>query len=179
MQMHNGSSDDSLRIGRHSADGDTLVFDPAQPAAGASNVAFFSLTQFRTRAFPPRIVEEMIEEVVDPQQRATAEALYHSWPDHKAEQDREAERAKEASTARRRDHILENHRRFLDALAVPYQGVQDSATRVTGGSRKRARSSCARCSTPLDDFLGMRCVACMGILCSCGACGCTAPRAAE
>ena len=178
MQLQNGSSDATLRIGRHSVDGDTLVFDPSQTSPGASNVALFSLTQFRTRAFPQRVVEAQIEEIVDPEQRAKAEALYHAWPTHKAERDREMEQAKEASGARRREHILENHRRFLEGNGVAYQGVQDSADKVTGGSRKRARSACSRCSTPLDDFVGLRCVACMSVLCSCGACACAPSRAA-
>lgn len=176
MQLQNDSSDAQLRIGRHSADGDTLVFDPAQSAPGASNVALFSLTQFRTRAFPQRVVEAQIEEIVDPVQRAKAEELYRTWPTHKAERDRELEQAKEASGERRREHILENHRRFMEGNAVAYQGVQDSATKVTGGSRKRARSACSRCTTPLDDFVGLRCVACGAVLCSCGACACAPAR---
>ena len=179
MHLQNDSSDATLRIGRHSADGDTLVFDPAQAGAGGSNVPLFSLTQFRTRAFPQRVVESQIEEIVDPEQRAAAEALYHTWPTLKAERDRELEQAKEASGVRRREHILENHRRFLQGNEVEYKGVQDSADKVTGGSRKRARSSCTRCSSTLDDFVGLRCMACNGVLCSCGACACTQARGAE
>lgn len=179
MQLQNDSNDGVLRIGRHSVDGDTLVFDPANSAPGSANVALFSLTQFRTRAFPKRVVEAQIEEIVDPEQRAKAEALYHERTSLKAERDLELEKAQDASGARRREHTLENHRRFLAGNHVEYKGVQDSAEKVTGGSRKRARSACSRCTTPLDDFLGLRCVACGGVLCSCGACACAPPRTAE
>ena len=179
MHLQNDSNDGQLRIGRHAVDGDTLVFDPSQSAPGSPNVALFSLTQFRTRAFPQRVVESQVVEIVDPEQRAQAEARYRDWPTLKAELEKEKERAQEASGARRREHTLENHRRFLEGNQVEYKGVQDSATKVTGGSRKRARSACSRCTTPLDDFLGLRCAACGGVLCSCGACACAPPRPAE
>lgn len=179
MQLQNDSSDATLRIGRHSADGDTLVFDPKQSATDGSNVALFSLTQFRTRAFPQRVVEAQIEEIVDPELRAEAEARYRAWPTLKAERDRELEQAKEASGARRRDLIVENHRRFVEGNEVEYKGVQDSSEKVTGGSRKRARSSCTRCTSTLDDFAGLRCSACGAVLCSCGACACTPARGTE
>lgn len=179
MQLQNGSNDDGLRIGRHSVDGDTLVYDPARSAAGSTNVELFSLTQFRKRAFPQRVVEARIEEIVDPAQRAEAEARYRDWAALKAERDRELERAQETSVARRHEHILENHRRFLEGNGIAYQGVQDSATKVTGGSRKRPKSACSRCTTPLDDFVGLRCVACGAVLCSCGACACAPARGTE
>ena len=179
MQLQNDSSDATLRIGRHSADGDTLVFDPKQAQANGSHIPLFSLTQFRTRAFPPRVVESQIEEIVDPEQRAQAEARYKAWPTLKAERDRELEQAREVSDAQRRELILENHRRFLQGNDVAYKGVQDSADKVTGGSRKRARSTCTRCTSAVEDFAGLRCGACMAILCSCGACACAPARNAE
>jgi hypothetical protein len=179
MHLQNGSNDDGLRIGRHSADGDTLVFDPAHSKAGSTNVELFSLTQFRKRAFPQRVVESRIEEIVDPAQRAEAEARYRDWAALKAERDRELVLAQESSVTRRHEHIVENHRRFVEGNGVEYKGVQDSSEKVTGGSRRRPKSSCSRCTTALDDFAGLRCVACMAVLCSCGACACAPARGTE
>lgn len=166
------SNDGSLRIGRHSVDGDMLVLDPSLGSAPAANVTFFSLTHLRPRSFPRQIVESKIEEVTDDAQRASAEELYRTWPTLQAERALEVERTRAEDSARRRERILESHRRFVEATGVAFRGVQDSAVKVPPGSRRRARSSCQYCHTALDDFIGARCIGCSAVLCSCGACAC-------
>ncbi len=167
MELHTHTTEGGLRIGRHSVDGDTLVFDPALSSPGSTNVALFSLTEFRTRAFPPAFVASRIEEITDPEQREQAEKRYHSWPALKAERDLEMERLGAEGVLRRREQILEEHRLFVESRGVAYQGVKDT---VPGA--KRRRSACSRCGIPLDDFVGASCVGCGSVLCSCGACGC-------
>lgn len=171
MKLQN-DSDDRLWIGRHAADGDMLVHDPGQFSSVSSNVAFFSLTQFRQRAFPPEVVRKQIEEIVDPVERAEAEERYRSWPELKAERDREQERVHERELAQQREQIIQRHRGYVERRGIEYRGVQDSST----GSAKRVRSVCHVCTLALDDFVGARCVGCGSVLCSCGACACGAPR---
>jgi hypothetical protein len=170
MQIQNG--DDALRFARHTVDGDTLVFDPALFPAGPANVTFFSLTQFRPRSFPHSVVETRIDEVVDPEQCARAAARYLEWPELKLAHEQEAEGERQARAVRQRERILEAHRRFVEEGGRSYEGVQDSAVAVTGGSKRRTRAACPRCSTPVDDFAGTRCMGCKAVLCSCGACAC-------
>lgn len=176
MQLHTGPDGDGLWIGRHAADGDTLVFDPAHSETGSANISLFSLTQFRPRAFPPGVVQKQIEEIINPEQRALAEERYRAWPTLKAERDRGLERVRADEVVRQRDRILEKHRLFLENQNLPYEGVQDSSVAGGGSSPRRRRTSCHLCGISLDDFVGAKCGACGSVLCSCGACGCGAPR---
>jgi hypothetical protein len=169
-------SNGTIWIGRHAADGDTLVLDPALSAPASSLVSFFRLTQFRPRAFPHSVVQSQIREVTDPEQRALAEERYGSWPALKAEHDRSQDRARTETFARQREHIVARHRRFVESRGVAYQGIRDSSAAAGKPSARRQRSSCASCGIPLDDFVGARCVACSAVLCTCGACACVSAR---
>lgn len=171
MALHK-DSDDRRWIGRHAADGDMLVHDPERFSSASANVTFFSLTQFRQRTFPPAVVQKQIEEIVDPAQLADAEARYRSWPELKAERDRDAELAREQEGVRQRERIIERHRAYVEARGIEYRGTQDSSAK---GSR-RVRTVCHVCAIALDDFVGARCIGCGSVLCSCGACACGAPR---
>jgi hypothetical protein len=162
-----------LWIGRHSGDGDTLVFDPDQAASG-SYVSLFSLTQFRQRSFPRNVVEERIAALTDEKERAAALQRYREWPTLRAEHERAQQNAAEAEAGRRREDILALHRAYLEERGVPYPGVRDSSLAPEKGAPKpRARTACASCGIKLDDFVGTRCVGCNTVLCSCGACGCS------
>jgi hypothetical protein len=172
MEPSDVPSSGTVWIGRHAADGDTLVLDPARFSSASSLVSFFSLTQFRPRAFPRTVVQSQIREITDPEQRALAREQYANWPARKAERDRSREQASREVFALQRERIVEMHRRFVQDRGVAYQGIQDSSA----SSSRRRRSSCGRCGIPLDDFVVARCVACGTVLCSCGACACASPH---
>ena len=167
-------------IGRHSADGDTLVYDPSQGESGSSYVSLFSLTQFRPRTFPRRVVEEKIVPVTDASEQAEALERYRSWPSLKAEVERESQTEREAGAGRTRESILAHHKAYLESRGIPYRGVRDSSAAAPAGApAKRARTVCGNCGIRLDDFVGVRCEGCSGVLCSCGACACVGtPRPA-
>ncbi|HEV2150329.1 MAG TPA: hypothetical protein VGR37_23215 [Longimicrobiaceae bacterium] len=164
----------NLWIGRHSADGDILVFDPEVSDPAAGNVSLFSLTQFRHRVFPRSVVAARIPEVTDPDELARAEQRYREWPALKEE--REQERAVERGEVaeRQRQGAIDRHRHFMEERGVPYEGVRDTGTGKTAGARRR-RTKCHSCGIALDDFAASECLVCGGVLCSCGACGCGAP----
>jgi hypothetical protein len=168
---------DDLWFGRHLADGDMLVLDPAAAKSDSDKISFFSLSQFRTRTFPLSVVQRQIQEIVDPEQRARAESRYRSWPNLKAERDRAREQRVSEGVERQRESILEAHREYLESQNLPYAGVRNSDQPGTGAVANRRRLSCMRCGIALDDFVHARCEACGTILCSCGACGCKPPPA--
>lgn len=154
-------------IGRHSGDGDLLVFDPAVSDPHATNLSFISLTQLRPRVFPRSVVRDRIHEVTDPALLADAREQYRAWPARKAAHEEERTAAQGRVAERQKQEVLERHRQLLESQDLPYQGVRD-----TTGAPKRRRTRCGVCGIELDDFVGTECVACGGVLCSCGACGC-------
>jgi hypothetical protein len=154
-------------IGQHAADGDILVFDPALSDPAATNLSFFSLTQFRQRVFPRPLVSEKIHEITDKALKARALKQYQEWPTGKAAHEQERADAHAKKAERQKQEVLERHRRLLQAQDIPYQGVRDT----TAGTKRR-RTRCRVCAIELDDFASTECVACGGVLCSCGACGC-------
>lgn len=184
MKLNDGRDGGKLWLGRHSADGDTLVLDPARPEPLSGNVSLFSLTEFRPRVFPPEVVERQIDEILDSEQRAEALEQYRNWPTLKAERDREREsdraREREEVAARQKERTLEKHRAFVERLELPYEGTRESSaetkTKTKSSSRNSRRTACYVCGIKLDDFVASRCVACSSVLCSCGACACGQPR---
>lgn len=163
-------------VGRHSGDGDRLVYDPAVATAGSSNVSLFSLTQLRPRVFPRSVVEQRIAAITDSAERAAAMKEYKAWPSLKAKREAEEQKEKGEAAVRQRDGILALHRAFLETRGITYKGVRDSSEAPEKG-HKRARTACGLCGIRLDDFVGSRCAACSAILCSCGACSCVAAPA--
>lgn len=172
MQIGTEFNGGKFWVGRHSADGDTLVFDPALAIPQSPNVCFFSLTQFRPRTFPPSVVQGQIQEVVDDKQRKEALERYREWPKLKEAHDHTLERGREQASVQRREVILANHQHYLEARGIPYKGVRDSSEITAKPARKGRRMLCSRCRSPLDDYIGARCNGCDGVLCSCGACAC-------
>lgn len=159
---------DGLWVGRHAADADILVFDPAEADPAAERLSFYSLTHHRLRTFPRAVVANQIREITD---EAGAEQAKRAYEDRLArrvadEAQQEAERVERLE--RQRQSVLELHRRFLGELGIEYRGVRDTAKE---GARRR-RTRCHTCGISLDDFAGSVCVACDGVLCSCGACSC-------
>lgn len=160
-----------LWVGRHSGDGDRLVYDPALVTAGSSNVSLFSLTQLRPRVFPRTVVEERIAAITDAAERAEAVKAYKAWPKLKAKREEEEQKEKSQAAVRQRDGILALHKSYLETRGITYKGVKDSSEAPEKG-HKRARNACSLCGIRLDDFVGSRCAGCGAILCSCGACSC-------
>lgn len=158
----------SMWIGKHSADEDILVFDPEVADAAASNLSFYSLSQFRTRTFPRAIAEQKIQEITDKAARSEAKKRYEQRVALKADHESTQTIAKEARTSRHREHAIEAHRRYLQNLGVEYQGVKDT----TGQEIRPRRAKCTVCGIALDNFVGAACAVCSDLLCSCGACGC-------
>lgn len=158
-----------LWIGRHAVDRDILVFDPAEAAGAGEVIALYSLTQHRTRSFPRAAVADHIRVVTDAETRSRAESEYARRAElraaHRAEQ--AAERA--SRLQEQRQGVLDAHRRYLEALGLAYEGERETG----GDHRPGRRTKCHRCGIALDDFVGMVCTLCEGVLCSCGACACT------
>jgi len=179
MKVSNEISGGGLWFGRHADDGDILVLDPERSPTGSMNVTFFSLTQLRSRTFPPAIVQKRIQEISDPEQRAKAEGQYRLAPTLAAERERKRENESVEAAERQKLSIIETHRLYLKDCGMPYKGVQDSSEPIPSTSTKRRQAaSCHRCGIRLDDFVQTRCLGCTSVLCSCGGCACRAPEAA-
>lgn len=162
-------------IGRHTADGDILVFDPETCDPAAAHVTLFSLAQLRTKVFPRAVVAARIEEVTDPAEQARVQEEYRRWPTLREERERERVTAREEAVQRQRDATIERHRGYLEDRGIGYEGVHDTATGKRAGATRRRRTKCHACGIALDDFAAAECMVCNGVLCSCGACGCGAP----
>jgi hypothetical protein len=160
-----------LWIGRHTADEDILVFDPAETDAGGAYLSFYSLTQYRRRTFPRAVVLEKIVPLDDDVGSARAEKDYQRRATLKAEHGAKQESADSERAQQQKHAVIEAHRRHLEAHGIEYQGVGDTA--VEG--RKGRRTKCHACGIALDDFAASACGVCHGVLCSCGACGCGSP----
>jgi hypothetical protein len=155
-------------IGRHSADQDVLVFDPALSDPAAANVSFYSLTQFRNRTFPRAVAEQKIAEITEKDAWDEAQTLYEQRTARKAAHESEQSVAREERTGRHREQAIEAHRRYVTNLGIEYLGVRDTA----GQEIRPRRSRCAVCGIAVDNFVGSACMACNDLLCSCGACNC-------
>ena len=155
-------------IGRHSADQDVLVFDPAVSDPAATNLSFYSLSQFRNRTFPRAIAEQKIAEITEQVARDEAQALYEQRTARKAAHESEQSVAREERAGRHREGAIEAHRRYVTNLGIEYLGVRDT----TGQEIRPRRSRCAICGIAVDNFVGAACMACNDLLCSCGACNC-------
>ncbi len=168
----NGPMDgEGLWIGQHAVDRDILIFDSSEADAAAPLLSFYSLSQLRTRTFSRALLGTSIQRVTDDVRCARAKKDYARRDELLAEHEVERETERAARDERQRDLVLELHRKFLAGAGVEYQGVHDEPQ-----TRKRARRSvCHSCRIPLDDFAGVVCGVCDGVLCSCGACGCGAP----
>jgi hypothetical protein len=161
----------NLWIGKHSADQDILVFDPAESDADGAFLSFYSLTQYRRRTFPRAVVKEKIAPLDDEVGAARAEKDYHRRATLEAEAGARMETADTERAQQQKDSVIAAHRRHLEAHGIEYQGVTDTST----GGRKGRRTKCHACGIALDDFVGTSCGVCLGVLCSCGACGCGSP----
>lgn len=156
---------DGLWIGRHDADHDLLVFDPAESDPSAPLLSLYSLTQHRARSFTRSTVAARIHPLTDVSDRTRAEEDYARRALLR-EEVLSGERA--ARMNRVRDGVIAAHRRFMQAMGLDYAGVRDTAP----GHKNGRRTKCHACRIALDDFAGTVCVTCDGVLCSCGACAC-------
>jgi pyruvate/2-oxoglutarate dehydrogenase complex dihydrolipoamide acyltransferase (E2) component len=163
-----GFNSGKMWIGRHSADQDVLVFDPEVSDPNATNLSFYSLSQFRTRSFPRAVAEQKIAEITEKKARAEAQAQYEQRTARKAAHDSEQSVAREGRTGKHREHAVEAHRRYVTNLGIEYLGVKDT----TGQEIRPRRSRCGVCGIAVDNFVGAACLACNDLLCSCGACNC-------
>lgn len=166
-----GPDSSGLWVGRHAADDDLLVFDPAQGDGRGDVISFYSLAKHRMRSFPRSVLGEKIQPVTDEVSSARALKDYarREALQAQAEDAREADR--NAHLEQQREAVIEAHRRYLEALGVDYAGVE----RTDGHRRSGRRTKCPTCGIVLDDFAHAACAACGGVLCSCGACLCGAP----
>jgi hypothetical protein len=166
------SATSELWIGQHTGDEDILVLEAKESDANAERLTFYSLTQFRPRVFSRSIVADRIQEITDADRVTDAKALYSRRSElreqHMAVQDAQRAAAQADQVARRRDQTIELHRRHVEALGIAYEGERET----TAGKVRRRASSCYVCGIHLDDLLGLVCVTCETVLCSCGACSC-------
>jgi hypothetical protein len=161
----------TLWFGRHTADGDLLVFDPTREDPTANNLRFFSLGRFRVRAFPRGVVDSMIEEISDEVLLAEARARYEQRDSLEADYRRGQAEERARTDEQLHAELLRRHQEYLAGQGFPYEGVE--ATEI--GAMKQRRSKCPACAIPLDNYAATRCLRCQGVLCSCGACSCVRP----
>lgn len=155
-------------IGEHTADGDILVFDPAESSPTAERLSFFSLTQLRTRVFPRAVVARQIREITDRARATRAKKDYARRAELGVARASDLATARVALTSRQRGQVIERHERYLAGHGLPYKGVIPTPKDRKTGKRVR----CHECGIALDDFVGTVCGACSDVLCSCGACAC-------
>lgn len=160
---------EKLWIGRHAADQDTLVFDPAESAPAAERVSFYSLTQHRTRTFPRAVVLRQIHGLTDDISWHRARHDYDDRASRRQEHSEEAAAAQARVVEHQRQSVVEAHSRYLEGIGAENRGV----TPTPAAHRPGRRSKCHVCGIGLDDFASSICVACNGVLCTCGGCACT------
>lgn len=171
------SSQDSLRVMKHSTDGDLLVRDPKSDRDGSPNLAFFSSKQLRVRTFAPDAVEQYLNAVADEAEISEAESRFKNSAKLKAKKVAEQAKAAEEKLEGVRANVLKKHETYLACRGIEFEGVKDSSLKVERKmTPQRRRTSCHKCKIDLDDFTGTRCNRCDCYLCSCGACGCGAPK---
>jgi hypothetical protein len=160
-----------LWVGKHAADQDILVLDPAESDPAAEMLSLYSLSQHRLRRFPRSLVLEKIPALTDELAQARAKKDYAQ---RSALRDAH-QTAMEAARTERMDQVRETmiaaHQRHVENLGLDYQGVQ----KTVAESRSGRTVKCHVCEHPLDDFVGVTCGICSGVLCSCGACTCGKP----
>lgn len=156
-----------LWIGRHSADDDILVFDPAESDPSAPVLELYSLTQHRTRRFPRSIVIQRIETLDDRKAAAKAKRAYDERAELREAHEQELETARTERFEQIRTEITEAHERYLEGLGIEYQGVTEPDP-----DRRSRLTRCHACGIELDGFVGVVCAVCSTPLCSCGACAC-------
>ena len=159
-----------ISFGRHEADEDVLVFDPAESDAGAAIVSLYSLTQHRVRRVPRAIVQSRIHGIIETEELESAAQKYANRQSLKAEHSKDLENAADRSRVKQREAVLEQHLRYLASIGVESEGVRD--TEANGKYRRRTK--CHACGIALDNYVGAYCMVCVGVLCSCGACACRA-----
>jgi hypothetical protein len=170
MEKGNGGGFDGrkLWVGRHEADDDILIFDPAEADADAPILSLYSLTQHRMRRFPRAVVLTRIQTIEDEVARGKAKKDYVRRNSRKEAHEQERTEEAARSRDRQRDAILAQHTRYLASIGLTSEGVRE-----TGGDHKVGRrTKCHACGIALDDFARAVCVICGGVLCSCGACAC-------
>lgn len=153
-------------VGEHSVDGDILVSD-SPPATDGGRVSYYSLNQRRPRVFASSSAASMIREVTDEKRVAQAREDYARREELEAERDEARVAARADVAERQREQVIKLHERYMDGHGLTVEGVSE-----TPGDHKSRRSRCHACGISLDDFVGMVCVTCNEVLCSCGACGC-------
>lgn len=163
--------DEPLWVGRHSSDQDILVLDRETSSFGSPNVTLYSLTQHRMRTFPRSTVVEKIHEVDEPAQLEKAIEEYGARSELKAAYDDVLRAARAEQHTRQRESVMGAHERYLSRIGIASEGVTDTTPDFKAGRRVK----CQVCGIALDDFAGLVCVGCEGLLCSCGACACGTP----
>jgi hypothetical protein len=160
-----------LWIGQHAADQDILVFDPAESDVNASVISLYSLTHHRTRSFPRATVLDRIHPLEDELAFARARKDYEQRATLRAAHEEVMAEERTEQMSRQREPVLAAHRRYIESLGLDYQGERETPA----NHRPGRRSKCHACGIALDDFAGVVCVICDGVLCSCGACACKHP----
>jgi hypothetical protein len=162
---------DKLWIGRHAADEDILVFDPAldQPASG--NVTFFSLTQFRPRSFAPKVAKERIRGITDAKEFSAAKKTYTRWPELKAKQEGVDSRTRTEALELRRSAMLQRHEAYLASLG---ELAEIPLTKAGRPAKRRRIINCLVCQRVLETGMDLSCERCSQSICTCGACACGA-----
>lgn len=161
---------EGIWVGRHSGDGDLLIFDPSESNGAGSVVAFYSLEKHRRRSFPRTLIGETIQPLADEEESARALEDYARRGSLRAQRNDEREADRSAQAEQQRESVVEAHRRFVEALGLEYAGVE----RTDGNRKSGRRTKCPSCGIALDDFAHAACTICGGVLCSCGACVCGA-----
>ena len=168
MDAYSAASANKMWIGRHSADSDILVFDPALAQPQSGNVMLFSLDHLRPRSFTPAAAETLIDGITDPKEIASAKRAYRKWPERKAERDEAARQARADAVEERRRAISERHSAFLATLP----SARGEAVEKARGSAKRRVANCPACNRVLATGMNLQCDACAQRICTCGACSC-------
>jgi len=161
----------TLWIGRHASDQDILVLDPSETDAAAEVLSLYSLTEHRTRRFPRNLVLEKIHPLEDELALSRAKKDYARRSTLREAHVEALEAERNQRFEQVRDGVIVQHQTFVETLGLTYKGV------VRNGSDPRpARvTKCHTCGIVLDDFVGVSCAICSGLVCSCGGCTCGKP----
>ncbi len=167
-EKHEAFGGGKLWIGQHTADQDILVFDPAEADPYADVLALYSLTHHRMRSFPRATVLARIPALTDELGRARAKRDYTRRTTLRNTHEQARVAARTERMDRQREGVIASHRHYIETLGLTWKGVHATPA----DHKPRRRTTCHTCGIILDDFAGVVCGICDGVLCSCGACAC-------
>ena len=149
-----------------------VVYDPKIQVPGSRWVLLFQARRNALIAYTKAHARSVLDPMSKPESRASALKAYEDWRQtvtHSILEDAKSDlHRKDEKLERKLANAIEMHRRCVEKLAMPYNGVTEPDGR--GAIRNTV---CRGCHRDIGTEAHLGCNRCGWILClSCGTCGC-------